>query len=285
MKSYYGSNLTQRRLFSSFLRFATLTLLFAAIACIPAVADPVVQITQCNAVISQPGHYILANDLNCASSGDPSQPPFGIKILASHVDLALDGHTISGDSSSGSFGIGVGEPFTNVSTNTDHVHIIGPGIVSHWSVGVYLSVDESSSVSEVTADSNAVGLLDNGESDVLDGNTATNNNGSVDVGPFVAVGGITIAQARKASVRNSTVSGNAAGITLIIAAINDVRFNTVTNNSGVGIGLDNVSLHNSIFYNTETGNGSLDLEDDTPNCDSNTWKNNTFGTANQPCID
>lgn len=29
---------------------------------------------------------------------------------------------------------------------------------------------------------------------------------------------------------------------------------------------------------------AFDLNDNTPNCDTNTWKDNTFGTANQPCI-
>jgi hypothetical protein len=34
------------------------------------------------------------------------------------------------------------------------------------------------------------------------------------------------------------------------------------------------------------GNASFafDLNDLTPNCGTNTWKNNAFGTASQPCV-
>ena len=31
-------------------------------------------------------------------------------------------------------------------------------------------------------------------------------------------------------------------------------------------------------------NSTLDLEDDNPACDSNIWRNNSFMTANQTCI-
>jgi len=41
---------------------------------------------------------------------------------------------------------------------------------------------------------------------------------------------------------------------------------------------------NDILHNTAQGNGFADLFDINPNCDSNTWKHNTFGSANQACI-
>src|SRR5215471_21558115 len=127
----------RNRVVSGLSRAFTLILLIAAIACIPAAADPVVQITQCGTVISQPGHYIVANDLNCAagpvaptsSAANPltawvplhnpldgstivqPDPPScssgdGIDIISDHVDLGLDGHTITG--CGGFIGIGVG---------------------------------------------------------------------------------------------------------------------------------------------------------------------------------
>lgn len=62
-----------------------------------------------------------------------------------------------------------------------------------------------------------------------------------------------------------------------------MRFNTVTNNFLLGIGI--AGTNDSIFHNTVTGTiGGPDLDDANANCDSNMWKNNTFGTATQPCI-
>ncbi|HLK08304.1 MAG TPA: right-handed parallel beta-helix repeat-containing protein [Candidatus Angelobacter sp.] len=305
MKFNCGSNLAEGQLFSSFLRFVTLSLLFAAIACIPAVADPVVQVTDCGTVISQPGHYILANDLNCGlpvsgilrnstpttpwwqmqnpfaspngqAPTDPP-PPFGILIVSDHVDLALNGHTISGDLNSNEFGIAVGNPFSSV--GNAHVHITGPGTVTQWFIAVVFSGSSFSSVTEVTADTNGVGFLDlGGSKNAFDGNTATNN------AFFVFAGAITLVQSSGDAVRNNTVTNNVFGIIdLGGGTSNDVRFNTVTNNFGVGIGI--AGTGDSIFLNTVTGTtDGADMQDTNANCDSNMWKHNTFGTANQPCI-
>ena len=65
-----------------------LPLLLAA-ATGPAAAGAAV-ITSCGALITAPGTYVLANDLNCPSSGA------GIRISASNVRLDLNGHAITG---------------------------------------------------------------------------------------------------------------------------------------------------------------------------------------------
>jgi len=293
---------------SSFFYVLTFSLLIVAFACIPAVADPIVQITQCGTVISQPGHYILANDLNCggpvaptsgpvnpalvtpwqqmqnpfsgsggqAPTPNPASAPFGILITADHVDLALDGHTISGNFNA--FTVGIAVSFFASSGNS-HVHITGPGTVTQWFVGVLLVGDSFSSVAEVTADTNGAGFLDiSGSKNAFDGNTATNN-------AFFTMfaGGITLLGATDDSVRNNTISSNVFGIVVEGGTGNDVRFNTVTNNFGVGIGI--AATDNSIFHNTAQNTvGGPDLSDLNANCDSNTWKHNTFGTADQPCI-
>lgn len=298
---------------SGIFRALTLSLLFAAIACVPAVADPVVQITDCGTTITQPGHYIVANDLICGgpSNSAPIRPdpstalpwqqmqnpfagsggqapiqngptaPFGILIVSDHVDLSLNGHTISGNFNSEEFGIAVGNPFAPPGGGNAHVHITGPGTVTGWVVAVVFSGSSFSSVDEVTADSNGVGFLElGGLKNAFDGNTSTNN------AFFIFAGGITLVQSNGDAVRNNTVNGNVFGITVIEGSTsNDIRFNTVTNNFGVGIGVDNGSTDNSIFHNTATGTfGGPDLSDLNANCDSNTWKHNTFGTADQPCI-
>src|SRR3954470_16693027 len=52
-------------------------------------------VTSCNALIPTPGTYVLANDLDCPSSGA------GIRISASNVHLDLNGHAITGAGCSG----------------------------------------------------------------------------------------------------------------------------------------------------------------------------------------
>jgi parallel beta-helix repeat protein len=44
--------------------------------------------------------------------------------------------------------------------------------------------------------------------------------------------------------------------------------------------MNNVALANNQDHSLD----AFDLADEIPNCDTNTWKQNTFGTANQPCI-
>ncbi len=297
----------RNRVVSGIFHALTLSLLIAAVACIPAAADPVVQITQCGTVITQPGHYILANDLNCGpvaprpSPVDPASVtpwqqmqnpfagsggqaptssdgslPFGIFIVSDHVDLALNGFTISGNFNNGEAGIAVS---LFAATGNSHVHITGPGTVTGWFVGVVLFGDSFSSVTEVTADTNGAGFLDiGGLKNAFDGNTATN---SVFFTEFA--GGFTLLGTTDDAVRNNTVSDNQFGILLLGGTGNDVRFNTVTGNFGVGIGI--AATDNSIFHNTAQGTlGGPDLSDANANCDSNTWKHNTFGTADQPCI-
>jgi parallel beta-helix repeat protein len=221
----------------------------------------------------------FAGRMGQAPTSDPP-PPFGILILSDHVDLALDGHTISGNFND-EFGIAVGNPFAAPGAGNAHVHITGPGTVTGWLVAVVVSGSSFSSVNEVTADSNGVGFLElGGLKNAFDGNTATNN------AFFIFAGGITLVQSSGDAVRNNTVTNNVFGIIVIEGSTgNDIRFNTVTNNFGVGIGVDNGSTDNSIFHNTATGTfGGPDLSDLNANCDSNTWKHNTFGTADQPCI-
>lgn len=306
-------NSGKSRAVSGIFRALTFSLLFAALACIPAVADPVVQITQCGTVISQPGHYILANDLNCGGPVAPTtggfnffgtwgplqnpmdgsnipipNPPSsgdGIDIIADHVDLSLNGHTIDGGGS-GNTGISVGNGPT---PGNAHVHITGPGTVSNWGVGVGLLEVSFSSVSEVTATGSFAAFvlegLNSGCSPACDstkndiqGNTATN-----------AEFGFILLGASDNTLRDNSASGNAIGIALAFASGNDVRDNTATGNIGgivLGIFLGpGVATDNDITHNTALGNFEFDLFDSNNNCDSNTWKHNTFGSSNQvSCI-
>ena len=89
-------------------------------------------------------------------------------------------------------------------------------------------------------------------------------------------------------MHDNNASNSVFGILVFVGTGNDVRDNTATGNAG-GIVLGFVfgpgdATDNDILHNTAQGNGFADLFDINPNCDSNTWKHNTFGTANQACI-
>lgn len=112
-------------------------------------------------------------------------------------------------------------------------------------------------------------------------------------------GGIAVFGSPNTFLDRNTVSenglsngGDAIGL---FADTTEVRVegNTVTGNGGNGIALSNGATSNLIVDNTSLSNGQsaataggLDLRDDTlaPPCGNNTWTNNTFNTANQPCI-
>jgi parallel beta-helix repeat protein len=66
-----------------------------------------------------------------------------------------------------------------------------------------------------------------------------------------------------ATVLGNTVNGNPVGIQIL---------------GGLG------SSFNTIQSNTALGNTTFDLQDDSPDCGTNTWRSNIFGTANQGCI-
>jgi hypothetical protein len=86
------------------------------------------------------------------------------------------------------------------------------------------------------------------------------------------------------TVRGVTVSvtGSSEGIE-IGSAGNDVRGNVVTGTGTFGIVVDSLATGNTIIGNFAHGSGT-DLVDNNVNCDSNVWRGNDFGSANQTCI-
>jgi parallel beta-helix repeat protein len=291
----------------------TLSLLIAAFACTPALADPVVQITQCGTVITQPGHYILANDLFCGLpvspdshmnngpmsmsdmrtaavtmfSSDPPSTNDGIDIVSDHIDLSLNGHTISGGFNAGAFGITVA---FGVAAGNSHVHITGPGTITGWGAAVVFFQVSHSSLSDVTATDNFIDFA------LVDGsvnggcaqpcpptkNDFQGNTGNTSQPTFFSMAGFFLLGANDNTVRDNNISNAVDGIVVLAGTGNDVRANAATVNF-LGIGVALGATDNDITHNTAQNNG-LDLDDENPNCDSNTWKHNTFGTANQPCI-
>jgi parallel beta-helix repeat protein len=312
MAHSYPSNTGKGR--NGFFHALTFTLLIVAFACTPAFADPTIAITECGTIIGQPGHYILANDLNCGGPVGPAagvanpvagwgplQNPFdgstivlphpltipnGIDIIADHVDLLLNGHTIDGG---GSGGIGISVGVAGSAPGNAHVHILGPGTVTGFGTGLLLVQATFSSVREVTATDNGADFVLSGfapdcapacssTKNDFQGNTAANS-----------MFGFLLQGADDNTLRDNNVSNTGFGIVLaILNQGNDVRANTASNNAEAGIvlgffGIFNVT-DNDVTHNTALNNGVFDLFDFNGNCTTNTWKHNTFVTAGPPCI-
>lgn len=244
-------------------------------------ANPTVVISTCPTVITQPGTYSLANDLLCFNTD-------GIDIQASNVTLMLNRHTITQDSAH--FGLvhvgisaGVGLP-----AGSTNVQIIGSATITGFVEGVNFEQVSNSLVEDVISTGNFFGFVVNGgfsagcnqacpsTDNIFAGNTSTFNNQH----GFTLNGG----NNNTFNANNSSNNG-AGGILLFVATGNNVTGNTLNNNGGSGIGITSgTGTGNNLSTNTAQGNGIFDLEDGNPNCDSNTWTQNTFGTANQTCI-
>ncbi|MFN2607601.1 MAG: right-handed parallel beta-helix repeat-containing protein [Acidimicrobiales bacterium] len=92
-------------------------------------------------------------------------------------------------------------------------------------------------------------------------------------------------------------SGNGSGIRLFSVAApvaptnTTVTDNVANGNKTNGISVDTAGAgtpgptNNKLSGNSGSGNGQFDgFDGNTPACGSNTWQNNTFATANQPCV-
>lgn len=260
---------------------AGLTFLFAAQSA--RAADPI-PVTTCGTVISTPGDYQLVNDLvNC--------PQDGIDIVSSDVHLILNGHQISGsdngqEGNTNGIAVGVGVP-----DGVSNVKINGPATISNFGqAGVAFEGVSSSSVLGVTSTGNKFGFAINAAftagnpslrstDNKFNGNTATAN----------AAHGFTLNGADQNTFRGNDSSGNglvfaAEGFFLFDATGNSVQGNTFDQNSRDGVlAQASTGINNTIRGNTAQGNGGFDLEDDNSGC-SNLWQGNTFGSANQACI-
>ena len=214
-------------------------------------------ISECPAHINVPGDYILTQNLKCDT--------VGISIIVSLVNLNLNGHDIEGS------GVGVG-----ILAYPSDVHIVGPGTISHFDIGVLVANISNSSIREVTCTKNGTGFQ--------------------------------IAQAQKLTIERNIATGNTGDGFFIYSFLSTFSGNVSTLNDGIGFWLSegtegnkfegNISDSNSegivsnpgshgnhIRRNTARNNRSLDLVDDINVVECvNDWAGNIFGAANKPCI-
>jgi parallel beta-helix repeat protein len=291
------------------IRMATLGLgLLAAISipllwASPTRAGTTLTSSMCPVVIAQSGEYDLATDVGPCPPGVD-----GIVIQASAVTLRLNGHTISGTATSGtcnsSNGIRVGLPAPMPMLS--QVRVLGDGTISNFSVGFRAENSAGSFVKFLTVTAQCFSGSDGflisapGGQWKLQGNVVREPAassigiflGGVDDNDLVrndVNNSIFLVNSSNNTVVNNTASDNMGGIFVFSSTTgsnnNEIHANTTTNNaSGGGLTISSGSSANNITGNKSFNNNPSDMEDDNPNCDSNKWEGNQFGTANQPCI-
>jgi Periplasmic copper-binding protein (NosD) len=235
--------------------FAALLLLTQLVA---VCAHAQTQITSCGTSITEPGEYVLANDLtNCSG--------YGIVITrAQDVVLNLAGHRITGSDTPRKAGIFV---------QSSGARIIGPGVISNFTGQLSSGVFTTGSVVEitgVTSTGNVVGFWLNGKVRAH-GNIANNNED----------GFTTTAEGE---FSDNLASGNTqVGIDANGNSHTLFLHNTAVFNGQYGIEMYQYASNKKIISNTALGNGAYDLFEGDRTC-RNTWADNTFGSANRPCI-
>ncbi len=233
----------------------------------------------CGATISAPGNYFLSGDCTGA----------GIKISASNVTLDLKRHTLTGTSP------GSGIDVFNVS----RVNITGPGTITNYTFGVFFTNVRNSVVENLSVKATLKGIiLRNSSGNEIRENQANNH----------LFTGIELFGCTDNEIEENELTGNGLGILLNNSSGNEIKENETNGNESVGIELDNGSndnevkdneangnergiyldngcVDNEIEENTALNNAFGDLFDQNLNCDNNAWEDNTFNTANKPCID
>ena len=218
----------------------------------------------------------------------------GIIIAVDKAHVNLEGALIDGSLGNTNFGVGIHL------LNRTGVHVTG-GTVQNCNVGVLLGEVSANTGggsknhikgvvvrnSRVTGGTSFDGdgiVINNGTKNHVKDSQVSNVGGS-----FLSVG-IRMWNGSDNHVNGNTVesmkagSFPPAGILLQGTDDSNVQENLVTNGAGRGIWAATGALGNILTNNTSLNNSYLDLEDGNPNCDSNIWRDNTFATANQSCI-
>jgi len=291
-----------------------LAVLSFTLLCTSAAKAATIPITSnaCGYYITAPGDYTLETDIG------PCEDANGLYIFASDVTLHLNGHTISSTCGAAGWGIfvyGAAGPLTGV-------HVVGPGTLKDWEIGVAAFTTSNSSVSllKVTANCSTFTegfYLDSTLSQwTLLGNVIEGPGDNQSWGIFSVASGNTIvgnsvndSMVFSEGSSNNYIAGNILSDTLVLYyASNNVVFgnfvsnsvgsgiydyagsnnqilaNTTDNNKGPGIQLTGGTTGELVTLNQSLNNTPWDMEDDNPACGTDNWQRNTFKTANQTCI-
>ena len=224
-------------------------------------AQAQIPVTTCGTMITQPGRYSLANDLlQC--------PGDGIVIQSADVSLNLNGHQVTGPSHSSTHGILVALP------PKASVIIDGPGTIANFGTGVELDLANGSAyIASVTSQRNYFGFMVTKGSNVTLGNDTAANNLTI---------GFALYDIDDSGIFESSAYANGDGI-VMLGSRNEIILNKVNKNEKNGIVVFGGG-ENRISTNAAQGNSRYDLYQLGDGCGTNTWVNNTFTTANLPCI-
>jgi len=139
------------------------------------------------------------------------------------------------------------------------------------------SDDNEISSSDVSSNFFIGVLIEGGQHNTVRSNTVSDNNLADTAGGGIFAFGF-----------GSTIQGNVVNRNGIThgGGIEAGQATTIQDNvaNGNAFGITVGSEFNLIQSNTALGNAFFDLQDFSPNCAFNVWKDNTFVTANQPCI-
>jgi parallel beta-helix repeat protein len=221
-------------------------------------------IDACGTVITTPGTYVLSQDLNCGGG-------FAIHVDASNVTVQLDGHTITAAES-----VVIG-----ASVSVDNVVVQGPGTgTGSDNSGFVLVSATNSGFDGVTASGNRVGVATiapaSSTGNFVRNSTVTNN----DTGAQLIGNGVEF------SGNNCSANTNGSGqfgIEVFDSSDGNQIHHNTCNDQVWGILVYNGSNDNVIHDNTATGNAALDAFDQNPDCGTNQWYANTFGSFSPAC--
>ncbi len=242
---------------------------------------PVAEATHigCGATLGPGGKFELDSDLTC--SADPA-------LTLDSAELSGGNHTLT--CTSGNVGIritGTGAKLENLNVTGCSVGVEVRGTGDHRvsavnatnssSAGINVFSDNNRlSENTVTGTQNGAGFGVLGHFNRLSENVVTNN-----------IHGFDMDTSTNNRLSENTVNNNVCHGIVHGGSNTLVSENTVNNNGCAGILVD--GQNDNITENTATGNGlgsgaHQDLMDQNPNCDNNRWRENTFGTRNQACI-
>ena len=244
-----------RRLIIPVLGLLALGLLAARIAA----ADEIDSLPAAGLVLTQPGKYVVTQDLTYAGDGA------AITLAANDVVLDMRGHRLTGP------GPGTGAYGIYVPSGTGAV--IENGTVSGFDYGVLLDLASSqASVSGMIVQGNHDGIAVVGSGCTIMANTAIGNDAA----------GIVVLEGEANTISGNIAEANQNGIAVINADRNTLTVNTAAGNTAAGITVSG-SIGNALTGNTTHCNDRYDLADDSA-C-ANTWSDNCFFTTDgSPCL-
>ena len=269
-------------------------------------APALIPVSACGQILSAPGEYVLTGDLNC--SGTPNN---GVTITASDVIFHLAGHTITGDCFSGDGGIVVNSGISGVQIDGGTVSGFNDGIVLNSSnsrvsgmtitatcvFGMAVSGQSNRIETNVVTASGLDGIgLGQASGTIITSNYIYGNTRvGVDISNFSVDnvvednvidnngiissdgGGVAIFNGADNVIRNNAVNHNFNGI-LIESPGNLAQGNKASGNVDAGILISQFGAPSTVMRNIALANGGFDLDDFSPGCGMNSWKNNTFRT-------